>query len=167
MTKQHMFTQTAFTAFLILVTMFTPASADSTTSRYLAFQSFSLHFRNFDELNGINPTLGLEVSPRSGLGWQAGVFQDSFEQLSGYAGINYTFASYARGNLRARLLGVANLTYKQFHKNQAPEARLIPLPAIELKTIRQVYVNLSVVPEIGGKKYHTNGLIYLQFKLKL
>ncbi len=107
------------------------------------------------------------MSPLSGLGWQVGLFRDSFEQLSGYAGLNYTLATYYRGNLQARLLGVANITYKQFHKGQDPETRLIPLPALELKTVGDVFVNLSVVPEIGGKKYHTNGLMYLQFKLKL
>jgi hypothetical protein len=134
---------------------------------YAVVQTLTVHFNNFSERNGINSTLGLENSPLGGWGWQAGIFRDSFGRVSGYAGINHSLWQTDLHDIPLRFLFTANVVHKQFHKNRQRETKLIPLPTLELSASRNWLVNLGIIPETPKGTNHTNGLLFLQIKLKL
>ncbi len=136
-------------------------------SMYVVFQTLTLHFDNFSERNGVNTTLGLERSPINQWGWQAGIFRDSFGRISGYAGLNRSLYETRIRNRPLRILLTANVVHKQFHKNKNRETKVIPLPTLELSATKALFINMGVVPETPDGRNHTNGLLFVQMKLKL
>lgn len=172
--------QTVFLASACVIVMWLcfsihPAIADPLDSQvkkrqnelFLAVQGISLHFENIEKRNAFNSTLGVEYSPESKWGWQAGSFIDSFGTVSGYGGVNRELSTIRLGSMRGRWLLVANLVYKQFRASHDRELRLLPLPVLELRAHRRLLVNVGVVPSIDGGRFHTNGLVFFQFKYKL
>lgn len=150
-----------------ILAFFNVTSHAADSSRYLAIQSFSLHFEKIKQRNGFNPTIGYEVTSTKRLGWQAGLFKDSFNYNSAYAGLNYAFDRfYVLGRPVRPLLSV-NVIHKKFKKNGNGETKLVPIPVIEVNVFKKLNVNISGTPQIDSTKNHTNGVIFFQFKYLL
>ncbi len=139
----------------------------SSDESYLTFNTFSLHFENFNDRNNVTPGIGWEYSPTGKLGFHVGTVKDSFNFQARYIGINYATQRYnvLGGQLRF-IVGVTAL-HKQFSPSSEPETRIVPLPVIELKMSERFVLNVSGSPELDFQGQHTNGVLILQGKWNL
>jgi len=153
---------------LLMVLLPAPVLAASRSARFLSLQGFSVHFKNAGERKAVHPTLGYEHSPNRTLGWQVGFFQDSFGKNASYLGFNYTPYRTRWLGKSVRLILAANIVRKQYLKGGEVETRIIPTPVIELGLYQNLSVNLTGSPQLDyGDNHHTNGVVFLQVKLKL
>ena len=130
-------------------------------------QTISLHFEKFGERKGFNPTLGYEFSPNHRLGWQLGIFRDSFDYSSAYVGVNLPVIHFTIFSHKSRLILTLSAVHKQFKKDRGGETRVIPAPILDISLPARLHLNISGVPQIQGTRNHTNGLLFLQLKYHL
>lgn len=134
---------------------------------FLTFNTFSLHFENFNERNNVTPGIGWEYSPSKKLGFHVGTVQDSFGFQSTYAGLNIATPRYNVFGGQLRFILGATILHKQFRVNSGPETRLVPLPVVELKLSDRFTLNVSGSPALDFQGQRTNGVLILQGKLNL
>ena len=143
------------------------SSSDSAKPKvgFLVISAGAYHFRNFDERNAFTPGIGWEYSPSNKIGWHVGTVSDSFGFQATYGGINYATRPVLAGKVRF-ILG-ATVLHKQFSINSGPETRIVPLPALEFKMSKRAVLNLSGSPQIDFANQRNNGVLFVQFKLRL
>lgn len=132
---------------------------------FLVLSTLALHFENFNDRNALTPGVGWEYSPSNKLGWNGGTLSDSFGFQSYYAGINYATRPMLSG--RVRFLAGASIVHKQFKKNAAPETKLLPFPALELKLNKYAVLNISGSPAVDFANQKNNAVLFFQYKLQL
>lgn len=132
---------------------------------YLVLSTAAWHFKNADERNAFTPGVGWEFSPSSRIGWHAGTLSDSFGYQSYYGGINYATKPRMAG--RVRFLIGATVLHKQYKKDAAPETKLVPFPAMEIKLTKSSVINISGSPQVDYRDHRNNAVMFFQFKLAL
>ncbi|ASJ73078.1 hypothetical protein IMCC3135_14965 [Granulosicoccus antarcticus IMCC3135] len=140
------------------------ASAKADNS-FLVLSTLALHFENFDDRNAFTPGIGWEYSPSHKLGWNAGTLSDSFGYQSYYGGINYATRAVLASRVRL-LLGIS-VVHKQFKKNGAPETKILPFPALEVKMSKNAVLNISGSPAIDYGDQKNNAVLFFQYKLQI
>jgi hypothetical protein len=150
-------------AVLALASIASPSYAAN--DGYLVFNAAAFHFKNQDERNAFVPGIGWEFSPTGKLGYHVGTLSDSFGFQAVYGGINYGTRRF--WNNRARFLVGATIVRKQFHKNTAPDVKIVPFPVLEVALTKNAVLNISGSPEIDYQDHHNNAVMFFQVKLNL
>ena len=132
---------------------------------FLVLSAVAVHFENFSERNALTPGIGWEYSPSNKIGWNGGTLSDSFGFQSYYGGINYATRPLLAG--RVRFLAGLSVVHKQFKKNAAPETKLLPFPAMELKLSKYAVLNISGSPAVDFADQKNNAVLFFQYKLQL
>ena len=143
------------------------ASADETGRRdgYVVFNTFAWHFEMSDERRDFTPGIGWEYSPSNRIGFHVGTLSDSFGYQARYGGIHYSTPRFFRN--RVRLMLGATALHKKYKIKEAPETKIVPLPALEFSITDRAVLNLSGSPDVDFGDISNNKVVWLQFKLGL
>jgi hypothetical protein len=125
---------------------------------WLTLGWLSLHANQRAERNGLNYGIGAEVGLNPSWSLAAGVYHNSFDATSFYAGGIWRFWSSDRWHL-GMMLGAANGYEKVNHSGAFPY--IFPMLQFEAGWLG---ANLAIIPPVGNA---THGLLALQFKLRL
>jgi hypothetical protein len=126
--------------------------------RWLTLGWLSLHANKRAERNGLNYGIGAELGLNPSWSLAAGVYQNSFDATSYYAGGIWRLWSIDRWHL-GMMLGAANGYEKVNHSGAFPY--VFPMLQFEGGWLG---ANLAIIPPVGNA---THGLLALQFKFRL
>jgi hypothetical protein len=143
------------------------STASHADDQYLVFNTVALHFKNADERNALTPGIGWEYSPSGKIGFHVGTLSDSFGYQARYGGLNYATPRYRMLGGKLRFILGGTILHKQYHKDAAPETKLVPLPAMEFAISERAVLNVSGSPQVDYAGQHNNAVLFFQFKLNL
>jgi hypothetical protein len=127
-------------------------------NNWLTLGWLSLHANQRAERNGLNYGIGAELGLNPNWSLAAGVYHNSFDATSYYAGGIWRFWSIDRWHL-GMMLGAANGYEKVNHSGAFPYV----FPVLQFEG-SWLGANLALIPPVRNA---TSGLVALQFKFRL